>query len=61
MTAQPPSLSQQIEAVAWAKNHVAETGKAAHLRAGEVEEMGRRLDAAAETLRTLEFARATLR
>jgi hypothetical protein len=60
MTPQPPSLSQQIEAVAWAKTHVDATGKAAHMRAGEIEEMRRRLDAAAETLRHLDFMRETL-
>lgn len=61
MSQQSPSLSQQIEAVAWAENHVAAMGKAAHLRESEIEEMRRRLDAAVETLRTWEFAQGTLR
>lgn len=60
MTPQPPSLSQQIEAVDWAKSHVDAMGKAAHMRASEIAEMRRRLDAAAETLKHLDFMRETL-
>ena len=56
-----PTISQQAEAVEWAKHHTPEMGKRAHLRDGEIIELFRRLEAAAETLRTLEFGRETLR
>ena len=55
-----PSIAQQAEAVEWAKHHAHEMGKRAHMRDGEILELYRRLEAAAETLRTLEFGRETL-
>ena len=61
MTPQPPSLAEQIMAVEWAENHLDAMGKAAHMRASEIETFEKALRAALETLRTLEFARGTLR
>lgn len=54
MTDRPP-LNQQIEAVEWARRHTPEMGRRAHLRDGETIELLRRLQAALETLKTLEF------
>jgi hypothetical protein len=50
-----PSLTEQIDAVEWAEAHALAMGKRAHLRPGEIDELRRRLEAAAETLRTLEY------
>ena len=61
MTDQRPNLGQQLEAVNWALLHMREAGRRAKLRAAEVEELIRRLEAAGDTLRTLEFGRAVLR
>lgn len=61
MTAQPPTLAHEIEAVAWAASHVEAMAKAARMRTGEVEEMRRRLEAALERLRTWEFGSAIAR
>lgn len=61
MSEQPPSLKQQIEAVAWALSHIWQTGRAARMREGEIEEMRRRLSAAEEQLKTWQFAQETLR
>lgn len=55
MTDRPPSLAQQIDAVQWAEAHALDMGKRAHLRMSEIDELTRRLEAAVETLRTLEF------
>jgi hypothetical protein len=55
------TLHQQFEAVAWARDHLAAMAKAAHMRQAEIEEMYKRLDAAAETLRALLNERGTLR
>jgi hypothetical protein len=57
----PPTLTQQIEAVAWAQSHAQDIGKRAHMRQAEIDEMRRWLDAAIETLRTQEFAREVLK
>jgi hypothetical protein len=54
MTDRPP-ISQQIEAVEWARRHTPEMGKRAHLRDGEILELLRALEAAVSTLKTLEF------
>lgn len=54
------AVAQQIEAVAWAVNHVQDMGKRAHLRQPEIDEMRRRLGAAVETLEHLEFMKETL-
>lgn len=55
MTAQPPTLAQQIEAVEQAIDILA------HMMAAEIDELLRRLDAAVEQLRTWEFAREVLK
>ena len=56
MTPPPhPTLAQQIDAVQWAWAHMNETAKRAHMRQGEIDEMRRRIEAAIETLRTLEY------
>jgi phosphoribulokinase len=52
-----PPLSQQIVAVAWAAQHARDMGKRAHMREAEIDELMRRLEAAKETLETLEFTR----
>jgi hypothetical protein len=58
-----PTLAQQIEAVQWAAVHLDRKQKLdqRRMRTGEVDEIRRRLEAAAETLNTMEFARETLR
>jgi hypothetical protein len=61
MTREPPNLTNQIEAVAWARRYAPETGKRTHMRDGEVLELMRRLEAALETLKTLEFGREIAR
>jgi hypothetical protein len=63
VTPQPPSLAQQIEAVQWAALHLDRKQKLDQrtLRTGEADEIRRRLEAAAETLNTMEFARETLK
>jgi hypothetical protein len=55
-----PTLTQQIEAVEWAKARVHDAGKRAHMREAEIEEMQRRLAAALETLKHLDFMRERL-
>jgi hypothetical protein len=52
-----PLIGQQIEAVEWARRHTPEMGRRAHIRDGEIIELLRRLEAALETLKTLEFGR----
>ena len=61
MTDRAPSLTQQIDAVEWAWSHAEDMGKRAHLRRGEIDELIRRLEAAVETLRTLEYGSAIAR
>ena len=58
-----PTLAQQIEAVQWAAVHLDRKQKFDQriLRTGEADEIRRRLEAAAETLNMMEFARETLR
>jgi hypothetical protein len=56
-----PTIGQQAEAVEWAKHHAPEMAKRAKVRDGETIELYRRLEAAAETLRTLEFGREALK
>ena len=59
MTEQP-SLAAQIDAVQWAELHAQEMGKRAHLSQAEIDEIRRRLQAAIETLKMLEFGREAL-
>jgi hypothetical protein len=54
------AVSQQIEAVVWARDHAQDIGKRARMRQAEIDEMLQRLEAAIETLETLEFAREAL-
>jgi len=64
MTRDPPSLAEQIEAVERAVHYVNETKDELDLSAdvlSDVEDYSARLAAAAETLKTLEFVRETLR
>ena len=63
MTRDHPTIEQQIEAVEWAELYAGNIARAAAKRGDENAipiEFRRRLEAAAETLRTLEFARETL-
>jgi hypothetical protein len=55
------TIANEIEAVEWAKNHVQDFGKRAHMRQAEIDQMRERLDEAIETLKTLEFGRETLK
>jgi DNA invertase Pin-like site-specific DNA recombinase len=50
----PPSVAQQIEAVQLAEVHVVENMNRLRRRPSEIEEIARRLRAAAATLRMLE-------
>jgi hypothetical protein len=56
-----PTLTQQIWAVKWAKEHALEMGTRAKERESVIEMLLRALEAAEETLGTLEFGRATLK
>ena len=56
-----PTLTQQIWAVKWAKEHALEMGKRSHERESVIEMLLRSLEAAEETLGTLEFIRETAR
>jgi phosphoribulokinase len=59
-----PSLTVQIWAIKWAREHARETARRTHEREGVTEHLLRALEAAEETLITLdmdEFGRATLR
>jgi hypothetical protein len=60
VTIEPPTLTQQIDAAVWAASHAEETGRRARMRPGEIDEMRRRLYAAIETLKHLDFMRETL-
>jgi len=55
------AVAQQIEAVVWAKNHIEDAGRRARLRPPEIDELRRRLEAAVETLETIDFMRETLK
>jgi hypothetical protein len=61
VTTEPPTLTQQIEAVAWAESHAQDMGRRAHLRQAEIDEMRRRLDYAVETLKHMDFMRENLK
>jgi hypothetical protein len=61
MTAQPPTLAQQIEAVETAARRYLAMAEQSTERGDELEAVSAALEAAAETLRTLDFARATLK
>jgi hypothetical protein len=58
-----PNLAQQLEAVQWCCLHLDRKRKldARILRASEIDDLRRKLEAAAETLCMLEFGRATLK
>jgi hypothetical protein len=55
------TLPQQIWAVKWAREHAVEMGRRAKERESVIELILRSLEAAEETLGTLDFGRATLR
>jgi hypothetical protein len=61
MTDPRSTLSQQIWAVKWAKEHALEMGRRAKERESVIELILRSLAAAEETLGTLEFIRETAR
>jgi len=61
MTHEPPSLAQQIEAVETAARRYLAMAEQSVERGDELEAVSTALEAAAETLRTLDFARETLR
>jgi hypothetical protein len=50
-----PTIAEQIDAVQWAETQARLFGKRTRLRRSKIETLLRRLEAAAETLRTLEF------
>jgi len=55
------SLTQQVWAVKWAKEHALEMGRRAKEHESVIELLLRALEAAEETLGTLEFIRETAR
>jgi hypothetical protein len=61
MTAESPTLIQQIVAVEAAAQHYLALAERSVERGDELEAVSAALDAAAETLRTLDFGRETLR
>jgi hypothetical protein len=61
MTAQPPTLTQQIEAVAAAARRYVTMAEQSIERGDELEAIATALEAAAETLKTMEFMRETLK
>jgi hypothetical protein len=61
MTRDPPSLGQQIEAVETAARRYLAMAEQSIERGDELEAVSAALEAAAETLRTLDFARETLK
>ena len=61
MTAQPPTLAEQLEAIRWVLDHVNAMGEAACKLTSEIKEMRRCLEAAHETLQALEFGRMVLK
>ena len=56
-----PSIAAQIEAVDLAVLKVLAIGRDSRMRESEIDLLRRRLQAAAETLRTLEFGREVLK
>jgi hypothetical protein len=61
MTAEPPTLTQQIAAVELAARRFLVMAEHSVEKGDELEAVSTALDAAAETLRTLDFGRETLR
>ena len=61
MTADPPTLTQQIVAVEAAARHYLALADKSVERGDELKAVSAALDAAAETLKTLDFGRETLR
>jgi hypothetical protein len=61
MTAEPPTLTQQIAAVEIAARKYLSMAEHSVEKGDELEAVSTALDAAAETLRTLDFGRETLR
>jgi hypothetical protein len=61
MTAQPPTLTQQIEAVEAAARRYMAMAEQSIERGDELEAISTALEAAAATLKTLEFMRETLK
>jgi hypothetical protein len=64
MTDPPPTLAEQIDAVEWATLQAVDLAHGRRrtlLKPNQIHALVRRLEAAAETLRTQEFARATLK
>lgn len=61
MTTDTPTLAQQIAAVELAARRYLSMSEASVEKGDELEAVSTALDAAAETLRTLSFARETLR
>jgi hypothetical protein len=61
MTAQHPTLAQQIEAVEAAARRYLAMAEQSVERGDELEAVSAALEAAAETLRTLDFGRETLK
>ena len=61
MTREPPPLRQQIEAVETAARRYLAMAEQSIERGDELEGVSAALEAAAETLRTLDFARETLK
>jgi ribulose 1,5-bisphosphate carboxylase large subunit-like protein len=55
------AVARQIEAVVLARTFAAAIGDYAELRESEVDVLKRQLEAAIETLETLDFARETLK
>jgi hypothetical protein len=60
VTERPP-LAEQIDAVQWAETQARKMGKRARLNQSQIKRLQRRLEAAAETLRTLEYGSAIAR
>ena len=60
MTQDQPTLTVQIWAVKWAKEHARETAKRAKEREGVADHLLHALEAAEETLLHLDFMRETL-
>jgi hypothetical protein len=56
-----PTLAEQIDAVQWAEARIEEIRPAGDLSAKKLKDLKRRLEAAVETLRTLEFGSAIAR
>jgi hypothetical protein len=56
-----PTLAEQIDAVQWAEARIEAILPAGDLSAKKLQDLRRRLEAAVETLRTLEFGSAIAR